>query len=85
MKKITKTFTFWFLIIGLVVITLNLLNMDDLNLLMIGLNPILNMLSSSKLCGYIADVPYLWHILSLITVIGYGVIIDLIRKMVKKI
>lgn len=48
MKKIYKTFTFYFVIIGLIVILLNVLGIDDMNIFMIGLNPILNLLDDSK-------------------------------------
>ena len=35
MKKIIKSFTFWFIILGVAVVTLNILNLDDMNILMI--------------------------------------------------
>jgi len=81
MKKILKSCTFWFLISGIIVVILNLAKLDDLNLLMIFFNPILNILSSSSLCNVIADVPYLWHILSLLTMTMYGLLFDLIRHL----
>lgn len=83
MKKILKSCTFWFLVSGIIVVILNLANLDDLNLLMIFFNPILNILSSSSLCGVIADVPYLWHILSILTMTMYGLLFDLIRHLRK--
>ena len=58
--------------------------MDDINLF-IGFNPILNAFSSSKTCrDVINSVPYLWHILSIVTMAVYGLLIDLIRKATKK-
>ena len=84
MKKIIKTFTFWFTIFGAVVVSFNLMNLDDMNIIMIGLNPILNILSGSDLCDVIADIPYLWHILSLVTMIAYGLILDGLRFFVRK-
>ena len=81
MKKILKSCTFWFLMSGIIVVILNLAKLDDLNLLMIFFNPILNILSSSSLCNVIADVPYLWHILSLLTMTMYGLLFDLIRHL----
>lgn len=83
MKKIIKSCTLWFLVSGIIIVILNLANLDDLNLLMIFLNPILNILSSSSLCAAIADVPYLWHILSILTMIMYGLLFDLIRHLRK--
>lgn len=81
MKKIIKSFTFWFVILGVAVVTLNILNLDDMNILMIGLNPILNLLSSSRLD--IAAIPYLWHILSLLTMAAYGLALDGIKHLIK--
>lgn len=74
MKKIIKTFTFWFVVIGVAVVVLNILKLDDMNILMIGLNPILNLLSSSSID--ISAIPYLWHILSLVTMVAYGLALD---------
>lgn len=57
---------------------------DDIGLF-IGLNPILNALSSSKACcDIINSIPYLWYILSMITMIGYGLVIDALKKPNKK-
>jgi len=84
MKKIIKSFTFWFSIIGIAVVIFNLMNFDDMNIIMIGLNPILNLLSGSDLCNIIAEVPYLWHVLSLITMITYGFVLDSLRFLIRK-
>lgn len=85
MKKIYKTFTFYFVIIGIIVVLLNVLNMDDMNILMIGLNPILNILDdSSVICDFMNSGNYLWHIASFITNVLYGVIIDFVRIKIKK-
>ena len=84
MKKMLFSFTFWFVIVGIIGITLNLTGVDDIRLF-IGLNPMLNILSSSKkCCDYINTVPYLWHILSIVTMTGYGLILDWIRVIIKK-
>lgn len=85
MKKFYKTFTFYFVIIGIIVVLLNLLGIDDMNILMIGLNPILNILDDSKMiCDFMNSSSYLWHIGSLITNILYGIILDFIRINTKK-
>ena len=84
MKKIAKSFTFWFVIVGIVGIVLNLVGADDIRLF-VGLNPILNVLSSSKTCReYINTIPYLWHILSIITMAGYGLVLDGVKALIKK-
>jgi len=85
MKKFYKTFTFYFIIIGIVIVLLNVLGMDDMNIFMIGLNPILNLLDNSKtICDFMNSGNYLWHFASLITNIIYGVILDYIRIKLKK-
>ncbi len=83
MKRMLKSFTFWFAVIGFVGIVLNLVGIDDINLF-IGFNPILNILSSSEVCNVINTVPYLWYILSIVTMICYGLVIDGIRVWVNK-
>ncbi len=83
MRRILKSFTFWFAVVGVIGIVLNLVGIDDINLF-IGFNPILNLLSSSEACNAINSVPYLWHILSIVTMIGYGLAIDGIRALIKK-
>ncbi|MBQ3544169.1 MAG: hypothetical protein IJA34_04190 [Lachnospiraceae bacterium] len=86
MKKVNiiKTFTFWFVIVAIIGIIFNLTRIDNINLF-IGLNPLLNFFSSTKSCrDAINSVPYLWHILSVISMAGYGLIIDAIRLSFKK-
>ena len=84
MKRIIKTATFWFVVVGILGVILNLTGVDDINLF-IGFNPILNAFISSKACrDVINSVPYLWHILSIVTMAVYGLLIDLIRKAAKK-
>ena len=84
MKKILKSFTFWFVVIGIIGVVLNITGNDDINLF-IGVNPILNVLSSTKSCrDVINTIPYLWYILSLVTMTGYGLAIDGIRVSIKK-
>lgn len=85
MKKIFKTFTFYFVVIGVGIVLLNVLGMDDMNIFMIGLNPILNLLDDSKvICDFMNSSSYMWHIASFITNILYGLILDLIRIKIKK-
>ncbi len=85
MKKFYKTFTFYFIIIGIIVVVLNILGHDDMNIFMIGLNPLLNLLDNSKvICDFMNSGSYLWHIASIITNIMYGLILDFIRVKIKK-
>lgn len=85
MRSFYKTFTFYFVIIGIVVVLLNILGIDDMNILMIGLNPLLNILDDSKvICDFMNSGNYLWHTASIITNILYGLILDFIRVKIKK-
>lgn len=85
MKNFYKTFTFYFALIGIIVVLLNVLGIDDMNLLMIGLNPILNLLDNSKAIRDLMNSGmYLWHVASFITNILYGLILDIIRTKTKK-
>jgi len=85
MRSFYKTFTFYFVIIGIVVVLLNILGIDDMNILMIGLNPLLNILDDSKvICDFMNSGSYLWHTASIITNILYGLILDFIRVKIKK-
>ena len=80
MKKIYKTFTFYFAIIGVIIVVLNILGLDDMNILMIGLNPLLNLLDDNKvICDFMNSGMYLWHIASFMTNILYGIILDIIK------
>ena len=82
--NIIKTFTFWFVIVAITGVVLNLVGIDDIGLF-IGFNPLLNFFSSTKSASdAINSVPYLWHILSVISMAGYGLIIDAIRLSFKK-
>ena len=84
MKKFYKTFTFYFVIIGIIVVVLNILGQDDMNILMIGLNPILNLLDNSKAVrDFMNSNTYFWHIASFITNVLYGLILDLIKIKMK--
>ena len=46
MKKMILSFTFWFVIVGIIGVALNLSGVDDIRLF-IGLNPVLNILRFS--------------------------------------
>ena len=85
MKKFYKTFTFYFAVIGIIIIVLNISGKDDINLFLIGLNPILNLLDNSKVvCDFMNSNDYFWHIASFITNLLYGLIFDFIRIKMKK-
>ena len=82
--NIIKTVTFWFVIVAIIGVVLNLVGIDDIGLF-IGLNPLLNIFSSTKSArDAINSIPYLWHILSVVSMAGYGLMIDAIRLSFKK-
>lgn len=80
MNKIFKNFAFWFLIIGLIVNIINLIGQDDKNIILIGLNPILNIFSgNANIREFMNSWAYLWNLASMLTNIFYGLILDFIR------
>lgn len=90
MKKIFRSFTFWFFSISIFIILINSMGYDYKNILLIGLNPILNIfLYLEHFRNSIGnDVSnYNLYIMHLITFIIYGGIIDMlafpIKSMVK--
>lgn len=84
MKKSIKSFTFWFALVGIIGVILNVTGFDDVGLF-IGFNPILNVLSGPKVCcDVINSVPYLWYILSMITMIVYGLVMDALKSLIRK-
>jgi hypothetical protein len=84
MKKVLGNFTFWFIIVGIIVVLYNLAGQDDKNIIMIGLNPIMVALDNQYCRPIINGVPYLSHLLSLISMTLYGVILDLVKSIIKR-
>lgn len=85
MKKFYKTFTFYFIVIGIIIVLLNIFGNDDMNLFLIGLNPVLNLLDDSKAVrDFMNSNTYFWHIVSFITNTLYGLILDFIRVKIKR-
>ncbi|WP_152890909.1 hypothetical protein [Clostridium tarantellae] len=88
MRKIFKTFTFWFFIISILIILNNILGNDDKNILLIGLNPILNAVVYVEPFRSIIwnDGPnFNMYIAHLLTFIIYGGIIDSIIAIIKSV
>ena len=73
------------IIISVIIVTLNILGQDDMNIFMIGLNPLLNLLDNSKAVrDFMNSNTYFWHIVSFITNTLYGLILDFIRVKIKR-
>lgn len=86
MKKIFKSFTFWFFIVSIAVIIMNITGNDDKNILLIGLNPILNLIVYTEPFRSIAwnDGPNIFmYIAHLITYIFPAAIINFIIYSIK--
>ena len=48
MKKLIKKFLFWFVLMGVIVNVISITGSDDKNIILIGLNPLLNLLESNN-------------------------------------
>lgn len=86
MRKIFKSFTFWLFIISILIISINISGGDDKNILLIGLNPILNFtVYTENFRGIIWDngPNFNMYILHLLTFIIPGGIIDFIIYAIK--
>lgn len=84
MKKFYKTFTFCFVILSIVVVILNIAGKDEMNILMIGLNPVLNLIdNSNSISEFMSSYNYAWHIASIITNLLYGLLLDYIKCKIK--
>lgn len=87
MKKLFKTFTFWFFTASILLIIFNILGWDDKNILLIAFNPILSRIVYIEQIRNIIwnnGPNYNTYIAHLITFILYGIIIDVIIYLVNK-
>ena len=57
---------------------------DAKRIVLIGFNPILEIISKTNLIDFLNTNAYLWYVLSILTFIFYGIIFDLIKLMIKK-
>ena len=98
MKKILKSFTFWFILIALFEIYMHQVGRDSKSIVLISLNPILSMISHSDKglifmnsgmkisCGTITgSISVYWYIASVVTWLVYGVVFDAIKLIVLKL
>lgn len=92
MKKLIKSFTFWFIILAILEIYMHQIGQDSKNIMLIYLNPILKRISYSDIgskfmnlglqipaktiMGYISIY---WYIGSIVTFMMYGLILDSFR------
>lgn len=98
MKKILKSFTFYFMLMSLFMIYMQYVGYDSKNIILIHLNPILSklqytdfaesVLNSGKLvnCRTISgSISIYWYIAHFITFIIYGMIFDFIKTIIKRL
>lgn len=80
MKKLIKKFLFLFVVIGVIVNVISITGNDDMNIILIGLNPLLNLLESNSMIRELIKVFgfYIWNILSMLSFIVYGFLLDVI-------
>lgn len=77
MRKLLKSWTLWMILFGGLVLLYNLTGRDDKNIVMIGLNPLLStVFNTSAFCIAAEQYPYVWHLLSILTMVLYGLVLD---------
>ena len=98
MKKM-RSFTFWSLIISVFEIFMHQIGQDSKSIVLIGFNPILNMISDSQgfLYGFMGSgwqvpcntitgqISIYWYIGSIVTFLFYGVVLDGIKMLFRKL
>lgn len=78
MNKLIKSFLFWSVLFGLIVNLINLTGNDSKNIILIAFNPLLNLLEdNASIRDFIRKNGfYLWNILSMLSFIAYGLLLD---------
>jgi len=97
LKRIVKSFTFWFIVIAILGILSHQIGQDSKSIVLIGINPILNTLADYEVtrefmnsgfvvkCGTIAgEISIYWYIGSFLTMLLYGCILDLLKCLINK-
>ena len=97
MKKIFKTCTFWFMVIALLIIFMHQIGQDSKSIMLIGFNPVLNMIASNEALNQfmqsgpevtcntiVGTISIYWYIGSVLTLMGYGLCLDGFWWLIKK-
>lgn len=92
MKKVFKAFLFWFILVAVLEIFMHQIGQDSKSIVLIGLNPILNVIADSDAlnsfmnsglqvsCNTIeGQISIYWYVGAVITFIIYGLILDCIK------
>lgn len=98
MKKIFKSFAFWFVILALLEIYMHQIGQDSKSIVLIYLNPVLRIISRSDTAStfmnsglqvssgtIIGRISIYWYIGSIVTFIIYGLILDGSRYLLRRI
>lgn len=98
MKKVIKSFTFWFILIALFEIYMHQIGQDSKSIVLIGLNPILSAISrTDSLLAFMnsgiqlpcrtimGSISVYWYIACILSFLVYGVILDWVRAIVSKL
>lgn len=98
MKKVFKSITFWFLFIALFGIFMHQSGQDSKSIVLIGLNPILSMISrNDSLLDFMnsgmqipsrtimGSISVYWYVASVLSFLAYGIILDFVRFIFLKI
>lgn len=98
MKKIFKSFTFYFMLVSILIIYMHYIGQDSKSIVLIGLNPILNSLANTTFADNILDtgiqvscntimgtISINWYIAHFITFTLFGVILDSLKLIIKKL
>lgn len=84
MKKLSKSYTFWFIVIAGITVCYNASGNDDKNVVLALSNlPLLSILNRTIFpLGY--QEIYAWYWLQILSYAFYGIIIDIIRCLIRK-
>lgn len=98
MKKIIKSFTFWFLLIALSELYMHQIGQDSKSIVLISLNPVLSVISRTDSlrafmnsgmqlpCRTImGSISVYWYMASILSFLVYGLILDGIRVIASRI
>ena len=99
MKKVMKSFTFWFLLLSVFEILMHQIGQDSKSIVLIRFNPVLRMIADSQgslnnlmnsgwqvPCNTItAHISIYWYIGSFVTFLFYGVVLDVIKILFHKL
>mgnify|MGYP000039172010 CR=1 FL=1 len=98
MKKIFKSFVFWFIILAVLEIYMHQIGQDSKSIVLIHLNPILKIISRSDMLSafmnsglqvssgtIVGHISIYWYIGSIVTLIIYGLILDAFRYLLRRL